>query len=98
VSRRRPGDDAVLAARTASCRRADAVLARIRARNGADARVMFRDTLIYAVRQRCGRYFAITVPIVLLPFNVQVPKAICRAAGTAGTRAYDVYRPSSGGP
>ena len=81
-----------------SCQRADAVAARRWARNGADARIMCRDTLIYAARQRCGRYSAIAVRIVLLPFNVRVPKAICRAAGTAGTRAYDVYRPSSGGP
>ena len=42
---------------------------------------MCRDTPIYAARQRCGRYSAIAVPIVLLPFNVRVPKAICRAAG-----------------
>ena len=80
-----------------SCQRAAAVAARRWARNGADARIMWRDTLIYAARQQCGQYSAIAVPIVLLPFNVRVPEPICRAAGTAGTRAYDVYRPSSGG-
>ena len=52
---------------------------------------MCRDTLIYAARQRCGRYSAIAVPIVLPPFNVRVPKPICRAAGMQPERARMTY-------
>ena len=74
------------------------MVARIRWRNGADTRVVYRDTHIYAARPWIGRYSALAAPFVVLTFNVRAPEPIRRAPGTAGTYVYHVYRPPSGDP